>query len=70
MAYSIINFRTKKALKDAVASGKIVQCYQPGLGPDLSDFTGKVYLEGPHYPEPHKWYAEAWMENGVVIKVK
>jgi len=70
MSYTITNFRTKKALKDAVATGEVVQCYQPGLGPDLSDFTGKVYLEGPHYPEAHRWYAEAWMENGVVVKVK
>lgn len=70
MAYSITNYKTKKALKDAVNSGEVVQCYHPGLGPNLSDFTGKVYLEGPHYPEPHKWYAEAWMENGVVVKVK
>lgn len=70
MSYTFTNFRTKKALKDAVATGEVVQCYQPGLGPDLSDFTGKAYLEGPHYPEAHRWYAEAWMENGVVVKVK
>ena len=70
MSYTITNFRTKKALKDAIATGEVVQCYQPDLGPDLSDLTGKVYLEGPHYPEPHKWYAMAWMENGVVVKVK
>ena len=48
-----------------------VYCYQPGpFGPDLSNFTGKVYLEGPHYPKPHSWYAEAWMESGKVVKVK
>lgn len=70
MAYSITNFKTKKTLKDAVATGEVVQCYQSGLGPDLINFTGKVYLEGPHYPEAHKWYAEAWLENGVVVKVK
>jgi hypothetical protein len=70
MSYSITNYKTKKALKDAVATGEVVQCYQPGLGPDLSNLTGKVYLEGPHYPEPHKWYAQAWLKNGVVIKVK
>lgn len=47
-----------------------VRCYQPGLGPDLSHYTGTVYLEGPHYPQPHKWYATAVMENGIVKKVK
>ena len=70
MSYTYDNYPTKKALKDAVASGEVVQCYNPGLGPDLADFTGKVYLEGPHYPKPHRWYAEAWLEDGVVVKVK
>lgn len=79
MAYTVVNFNTKKALKAAVSrynnenhnvSKSGVRCYQPGLGPDLSNFTGKVCLEGPHYPKPHTWYAEAWLENGVVIKVK
>lgn len=81
MAYTVINFKTKKALKEAVASyindpkgegwSKIgIRCYNPGLGPDLSNFTGKIYLEGPHYPKPHSWYAEAELVNGVVVKVK
>ncbi len=85
MAYTVINFKTKKALKEAVAEYhkrplapvgslgdmiKAVRCYQPGLGPDLSNHTGKITLEGPHYPAAHTWYAEAWLENGVVVKVK
>lgn len=76
MAYTVTNFKTKKALKECVALGgdgrgtKEVRCYQPGLGPDLSNYTGKVYLEGPHYPEMHRWYAEAELVNGVVVKVK
>lgn len=77
MAYTVINFKTKVALKGAVAdwnaggSSKLnpVRCYQPGLGPDLSNFTGKVTLEGPHYPEPHKWYAQAELVDGIVVKV-
>jgi hypothetical protein len=32
--------------------------------------NGSVTLEGPHYPEPHRWYAQATIENGVVVKVK
>jgi hypothetical protein len=67
--YTDINFKTKKALKDAVAEGKTVTVYQPGLGGEPPS-NGKVYLEGPHFPQPHKWYAEAWLENGRVIKVK
>ena len=28
-----------------------------------------TYLKGPHYPEDHKWYAEAELIDGVVVKV-
>ncbi len=76
MAYTVINFKTKKALKEAVAKStrmvpkSEVNCYQPGLGPDLSNFTGKVCLEGPHYPQAHTWYAEAELKDGIVVKVK
>ena len=84
MAYTIINFKTKKALKEAVKEYndfcgaeyindkpcRPIHCYQPGFGPDLSDYTGRVALEGPHYPQAHKWWAEAELKNGVVIKVK
>lgn len=81
MAYTVTNFKTKKALKEAVnnyldnhdgvkSSFGAVRCYNPGLGPDLSNYTGKICLEGPHYPKPHTWYAEAELKDGVVIKVK
>ena len=70
MAYTDTNFKSKKDLKLAVANGKEIRCYQPGLGLDLSNFTGKVYLEGPHYPKPHTWYAQAELVNGVITKVK
>ena len=65
--YTRINFKTKKAVKEAVASGRHVEVFQPGPFPGLS--TGRVTLEGPHYPEPHKWYASATIENNVIIKV-
>lgn len=77
MAYTVINFKTKKALKEAVVFRltnpndglEPVRCFNPGLGPDLSNFTGKVSLEGPHYPKPHTWYAQAELKDGVVVKV-
>jgi hypothetical protein len=34
------------------------------------DYTGTAALEGPHYPEAHRWYAEATLVNGIVVKVK
>lgn len=69
MAYTVENFKTKKALKEAVASGKRVEIFQPGPFP-LSPKTGTQYLEGPHYPAPHTWYATVEVEDAVVRKVK
>lgn len=68
--YTSTNFRTKKALKEAVAAGQRVTVYQPGPFGGDPPRSGTVALEGPHYPEPHKWYAQAVLENGVIVKVK
>ena len=67
MAYSQKDFKTKKALKEAVKSGQEVRIYSPGIFPPKTD--GIEYLEGPHYPKPHTWYAKVQMVNGVVINV-
>lgn len=71
--YSTTNFKSKKALKEAVAAGKQIGIFQPNQM--FSDprtepnFTGKACVEGPHYPEPHKWYATVQITNGVITKV-
>ena len=66
--YASINFKTKKQLKEAVASGMKVTIYAPGLGSPKTD--GREYLEGPWYPQPHTWYAQVEMKDGYVVKVK
>lgn len=63
---------------------KVWACKAPGLLPRRAitvyqsngDLTGaqvptdgRVTLEGPHYPEPHRWYATAILQNGEVVKV-
>jgi hypothetical protein len=72
--YTTKNFATKKQLKEAVTAGELVTIYQPGglfNPPEASStYTGVAYLEGPHYPEPHRWYAEATLKDGIVVKVK
>ena len=68
--YTSTNFRSKKALKEAVAAGQRVTYYQPGPFGGNEPQNGTITLEGPHYPEPHKWYAQAEVANGVVVKVK
>ena len=62
------NFKTKKALKEAVAAGKTVTVFSPGLVPP--NMNGTESVEGPHHPEPHMWYADVETHNGVVVKVK
>ena len=80
--YTDKNFPTKKALKEqvaaynaAVAEGDTekaakleVTIYAPGMG--SPKYNGTDFVEGPHYPKPHSWYAEVTMKDGVVVKVK
>jgi len=69
MAYTIQNYKTKKSLKEALTGGEHTPVYQPGpFGPKVSD--GWTTLEGPHYPEPHRWYAQGLVENGLLVKIK
>ena len=72
--YSEINYRTKKALKEAVKSGVQVGVFQPN---DMFGNTEKynkgewsITLEGPHYPEPHTWYAQVEIKDGIITKVR
>ena len=70
--YTTKNFKTQKELKAAVAAGKEVEVYQPNgdLYGKTGPYNGTVYLEGPHYPQAHTWYAQAEVLNSVITKVK
>jgi hypothetical protein len=84
--YTTRNFKSKKELKEAVAtwndyaaSGiipagcsepKPVRYYQPGPFGGNEPKDGRIYIEGPHYPAPHRFYAMCTAENGVIVKVK
>lgn len=67
--YTTIDFKTKKAFKEAVANGEKITVYQPGPFGGNEPTEGTVCIEGPHYPAPHTWYATATLKNGVVVKV-
>jgi hypothetical protein len=67
MAYVFPNLRSKKALREAVTAGKDVSVFSPG--PFGCRQEGKVAVEGPHYPEPHRWYATVLVKAGKVVKV-
>ena len=80
--YTDRNFKTKKALKAAVDEYNLctahpeisrappVTYYQPGPFGGEEQRNGLFYVEGPHYPEPHRWYAMCTAENGIIVKVK
>jgi hypothetical protein len=62
------NFITKKALVAAVDRGDVVTVFQPGgLFPGVED-DGTAYLEGPHYPAMHSWYATCMTKHAVIVK--
>jgi hypothetical protein len=67
MAYTSTNFKTKKALKEALKAGKQISVFSPGPFPVATN--GRVTLEGPHYPAPHTWYASATVVDGIITKV-
>ena len=72
--YTKTNFKTKRALKEAVASGSAEGVFQPndmfGNPKAQPTYSGSVCLEGPHYPKPHSWYATAQVERGAIVSVK
>ena len=68
--YTNTNFQTKKALKEAVARGEKVEFYQPGPFGGNEPKDGSICIEGPHYPEPHRWYASCVVKDGFITKVK
>ena len=72
MAYTVRNFKSKADLKRAIAAGDKVVVFQPNqmFASAEPPRNGTVYLEGPHYPEPHRWYAQATMVDGYVARVK
>ena len=65
--YTSKDFKTKKAFKEAVAKGEKITLYAPGLGTPA--VNGVDFVEGPHYPKPHTWYAKVVVKDGYVVKV-
>ena len=54
--YTVANFKTKKALKEAVAERNVsVQSFTNG-GP-FEEKPGQGVIEMPHFPAPHTAYA-------------
>jgi hypothetical protein len=45
-----------------------VTLFAPGLG--TPNKNGSETVEGPHFPEPHRWYASVQVKDGIVVSVK
>lgn len=67
MAYASGNPKTKKALREAVERGEEVRIFSPGPFPAKENGTDTV--EGPQYPQAHRWYASVEVRNGVIVRV-
>ena len=66
--YASKNYKTGKALREAVKLGP-VPCFQPGpFGSTVVD--GHHCCEGPHYPQPHKWYVGVVVKDGNIVSTK
>jgi len=69
MSYVNPNYKTKKAFREAVRAGVKHITYNPsGMFP--TPRAGTDVIEGPHYPQPHKWYAQVEVQDGVVVSVR
>jgi hypothetical protein len=64
--YTERNFKTKKALKEAFERGDKIFVYQPG-GMFPARVPGTQFLEGPHYPAPHTWYASGEADKDCML---
>lgn len=69
MAYVDPNYRTKKEFLAAVKAGQELRPYNPsGIFPQKQN--GDDVVEGPHNPEPHRWYAAVRLVDGVIVSAK
>ncbi len=67
MTYANPNTKTLKDLQTAIEVGYPCSVFEPGLG--TVPLNGKVHLEGPHAPRPHKWYGVGVVKDGKLISV-
>jgi len=69
MSYVDPNYKTKKDFIAAVKAGKAHTTYNPsGMFPTTQN--GSDVIEGPHYPQPHRWYSSVVVKDGVVVSAK
>lgn len=71
MAYTNIDFKTKKELREAVKAGQKVTVQRDAFGGSGCYRPGKAAISGPQYPKAHTWHADCDVnEEGVITKVR
>ena len=68
MAYTSKDYESKAEIKRALKAGVEITVYQPGAG--TVPVNGKIGLEGPHFPRPHKWYGTGMMKDGKLVSIR
>lgn len=69
-AYVYPNYKSKKAVKEVIKAGEKVTCSENTPQGKVTLFNGTACVEGPHYPEPHRWYGQVEVKDGFVINIK
>lgn len=67
--YTEKNYKTKKEFMADYKNGVDIYVYQPNAIFPVSG-NGRVSIEGPHYPLPHKWYCSAIIKDFKIMEVK
>lgn len=70
MAYTDQNFKSKADIRRALEAGEVITVNQPSPWGAFPVGDGPVSLEGPHYPEPHRWYGTGEVRNGRLVSIK
>jgi hypothetical protein len=68
MPYVRPNFKSKAEVKRAIARGERIPVWQYNNIFNVTFEAGEtVYLEGPWYPQPHRWYGKAKLGDDLCI---
>ena len=62
------DFNTKKACKEALAAGRVIEVFNCTPLGDKKIDNGSTVIEAPHHF--HKWYGQAKVANGQLVSVK
>ncbi len=68
-SYLYPNLKSKAAYKRAISAGTTEIVARPSGPMGTVPENGKTAFEGPHYPEPHRFYGTATIVDGRVTKV-